>query len=285
MKIPANLRHKSITCAILLLLGGPLCIRAKKENDKWQQVYTSEAFVTHINASSLRLGPEGILKIQSRTILSDPVRISRNTGPKYKSTLQTIDYKLGQGQYRISETVFLDSSGKVLLESVAASDWRVIKEGGVIGNVLQAVSALQPFGSWKITTYRYAEGNEVQPPPELEKLVGKRAEFCFDCAKVESRVCSSASFQDRRYTNEEFAGKLGVELKAVGIKADFVETIEVKCVRGEWRPAHSLLLKVDEHEMLMLWDGVFLVLKRERHWIGVSPPKNRSKPEFKVPHR
>lgn len=268
-----------------MLLGGPLCIQAQQEKDKWQRVFTSEAFVTEINKSSLRLEPERILRIQSRTVLSDPVRISGNTGPKYKSTLQTVDYKLGEGQYRISETVFLDSSGKVLLETVGTTDWRVIKEGGVMDNVLQAAYTLQPFGSWKITTYRYAEGNPAQTPAELENLVGKRAEFCFDCAEVETRVCSSALFQDQRYTKDEFASKLGFELKAVGINADAVETIEVKCVRGEWRPAHSLLLKVGEHEMLMLWDGVFLVLKRERHWIGVSPPKNRSKPEFKVPHR
>lgn len=280
---PTNLRPQAIACAILFLLCGPVCIQAQQEKDKWHRVFTSEAFVTHINTSSLKLGPDKMLQLQSRTVVSDPVRISGSTGPKYKSTVQTVEFKLGQGQYRILDTVFLDSSGKVLLETVGPTDWRAIKEGGVMDNVLAAASVLQPFGSWKITNYRYVEGTQSQAPPELEKLVGNHAQFCFDCAEVESRVCSSALFQDQRYTKEEFATKLGFDLKAAGVNADSIETIEVKCVRGEWRPANSLLLKVGEHEMLMLWDGVFLVLKRERHWIGVSPPKGRSKPEFKVP--
>lgn len=275
---------KLFVCAVLMLACGGVCIQAQQEKEKWHRVFSSEAFVTHINTSSLKLGPEKMLQLQSRTVVSDPVRISGSTGPKYKSTVQTVEFKLGQGQYRILDTVFLDSSGKVILETVGPTDWRAIKAGGVMDNVLGAASVLQPFGSWKITTYRYVEGKQGQPSPELQKLVGRHAEFCFDCAEVETRVCSSAFFQDQRYTKEEFASKLGFELKAVGVNADSVETIEVKCERGEWRSPHSLLIKAGEHEMLMLWDGVFLVLKRERHW-GVSPPKNRSKPEFKVPHR
>jgi len=275
---------KLFGCAVAWLACSQLCIQAQQEKEKWRRVFTSEAFVTHIDTSSLKLGPEKMLQVQSRTIVSDPVRISGSTGPKYKSTVQTVEFKLGQGQYRILDTAFLDSSGKVLLETAGPTDWRAIKEGGVMDNVLEAASVLQPFGSWKITTYRYVEGNHAPPQPQLEKLVGKHAEFCFDCAEVETRVCSSAFFKDQRYTKEEFASKLGFELKAVGLSADAVETIEVKCERGEWRSPHSLLIKSGEHEMLMLWDGVFLVLKRERHWIGTSPPKGRSKPEFKVPH-
>lgn len=281
--IPTKLRPQALACAILFFLCGPVCIQAQDEKDKWLRVFTSEGFVTHINTSSLKLGPENMLQLQTRTVVSDPVRISGSTGPKYKSTVQTVEFQFREGQYRILNTVFLDSSGKVLLETAGPTDWRAIKEGGVMDNVLGAASILPPFGSWKITTYRYAEGNQVPAPRELERLVEKHAEFCFDCAEVGSRVCSSALFKDQRYTKEEFAAKLGFQLKAVGVNADSVETIEVKCVRGEWRSANSLLLKVGEHEMLMLWDGVFLVLKRERHWIGVSPPKGRSKPEFKVP--
>jgi hypothetical protein len=36
----------------------------------------------------------------------------------------------------------------------------------------------------------------------------------------------------------------------------------IKCERGGWQPPYSLLVKVRDGEMLMLWKGVFLVLKR-----------------------
>src|SRR5688572_6452919 len=95
-------------CCAVVLLASQVCIQAQQEKEKWRRVFTSEAFVTQIDTSSLKLGPEKILQVQSRTVVSDPVRISGSTGPKYKSTVQTVEFKLGQGQYRILDTAFLD---------------------------------------------------------------------------------------------------------------------------------------------------------------------------------
>jgi hypothetical protein len=40
--------------------------------------------------------------------------------------------------------------------------------------------------------------------------------------------------------------------------------VTINCKDGGWQPPMSLLVKLRDGEMLMLWDGVFLVLKRER---------------------
>jgi hypothetical protein len=53
-----------------------------------------------------------------------------------------------------------------------------------------------------------------------------------------------------------------VKLEALDIDSDYVETTALKCEGRGWAPPQSLLLKVKEDEMLMLWSGVFLVLKR-----------------------
>ena len=75
------------------------------------------------------------------------------------------------------------------------------------------------------------------------------------------RVCSSLAYEDKRASREEL-DRLGVKLEALGIAGDYVETTNLKCEGGGWAPRQSLLLKMKEDEMLMLWSGVFLVLKR-----------------------
>jgi hypothetical protein len=66
-------------------------------------------------------------------------------------------------------------------------------------------------------------------------------------------------------------------LDSLGIKAQSVDTTNVKCEAG-WDPPQTLLIKAEEREMLMLWNGVFLVLKREREWTGnILPPLKRAR--------
>lgn len=95
-------------------------------------------------------------------------------------------------------------------------------------------------------------------------------------AEVGAKVCTSPAFEDKRATKEELFRSFGIQLESIGIKTPHVEAINVRCEGSEWVPPQSLLVKVSEGEMLMLWDGVFLVLKRERQWTGdVLPPLKR----------
>ena len=108
-------------------------ISAQQTKDKWYRVYTGEGYVIEINASSLRFQPDHVLRVQFRTILSNPETLGGTSGEKYKTRLEAIEFKLDERRYRISDTTLLDSGGKELqwYTTDQMREWRVLKPGGV----------------------------------------------------------------------------------------------------------------------------------------------------------
>ena len=258
-----------------ILCSLPISIRAQQEKEKWQRVYTGEESLIEINVSNFSFEPEGILRVRYRTIMSKPETVKETPGAKYKSRLETIDFKLNEKRYRLRETTLLDSIGKTVqsYEANSADDWKILKAGGIMERLFYAARALPPFGSWKAIAYRFGDGspNGAIRAPELAKLIGTRVRLESDRAEVGLKVCSSPAYQSRRFTGEEFNRELGVQLESIGMKKKYVDTVSVKCEGNGWEPPQSLLVKVAKGDVLMLWDGVFLVLKRERHWTRTFP--------------
>lgn len=254
---------RTALCSVALiacLLCGPGLVRAQQTKDKWHRVYTGEESVIEINSSSLRLQPDNVLRVQFRTTLSHAETLEGTSGTKYKTRLETIDFKV-TGRYRLTEITFLDRGGKEL-QSYSTSeleDWKILKSGGVTERLFNAARALPPFGTWKVMAYRSADGAK---PQELEDLIGGRVNLQFHRAEVGADFCTSPAFEDQRSSNEELSRELGIELKSFGVQAESVEAIKIKCEGIGWQPPQSLLIKVRDGEMLMLWEGVFLVLKR-----------------------
>lgn len=251
-----------VSCAALAcLLCGPILIRAQTK-DKWERVYTGEESVIEINASNLKFEPDYILRAQFRTILSHPETLPGTSGAKYKTRLEVLDFKMNQRQYRMFETTLLDTKGNEL-QSYSTSDlrkWRVIKEGGVTEKLFNAVSALPPFGRWKVVEYRLAERTSNQTAPsELDDLIGVRVNLQFSRVEVGSNVCTFPAFVD---SNPGLIRELEIDMTPLGIQGKSVDMTTIKCERGGWQPPYSLLVRVRDGEMLMLWKGVFLVLKR-----------------------
>jgi hypothetical protein len=256
-------------------------IKAQQTNDKWKRVYTGEDSVIDINAATLRFEHGSILRAGFRTILSKPQKLEGPAGAKFKSRLETIDFKASERRYRVWEASLRDSTGQILLTTAQSTDdWRIIKAGGVIERLFNALRALPPFGGWKVAGYRYADrtANDAQPSPELERLVGTRVRFEMDSGEVGTAVCNALVYEGKRTTKDELFRQLGIELESLGIRTDRAEMINLRCDGNEWTPSQSLLLKVKQDEMLMLWKGVFLVLKRERQWTGdILPPLKRDR--------
>lgn len=275
-----------LSCAALIVCfqyTSAFPIQVPQEKPTWRRVYTGEESIIEINASSMRLEPHRILRAQFRTILSKPESLAGSSGAKYRSRLETIDFKLNERRYRQYETTWLDPAGKKLQShsATSAEDWRVLKEGGVMERLFTAARALPPFGRWKAVAYRLADGSpgDSSVAPELEKLLGTRVHFQSDRAAVGAKVCASPAFQGKRVTREELFRAIGIRLESIGVKAEYAETTNVRCEDSGWLPPQSLLLKVSEGEMLMLWDGVFLVLRREKQWTGdLLPPLKRAIP-------
>jgi len=222
--------------------------------------------------ANCRLEPNHILRVEFRTILSKPEDLDGPTGTKYKIRLETIDFKATDKRYRLFDTSLLDPNGKILRTYAATTvdNWKVLKAGGVMERLFNAVRALPPFGSWKVVEYRFADrtSHEAKPSTELSSLVGTRVRLQIDRAEVGAKVCTAPVYEDKQATKEELFRQLGIELESVGIRADHAEMINVRCDGNDWTPAQSLLVKVKQDGMLMLWKGVFLVLKRERQLTG-----------------
>jgi hypothetical protein len=249
----------------VVFASASLCLHAQPR-EKWKRVYTDEESVIDVNVSTLKLEANYLLRVDFRTKLSKPENIARDQGAKYKSRIETIRFKLNENRYRVCETTWFDSNGAKLQSSTSTGeDWRVVKQGAVMEKLSNAMRALSPFGSWKVIAYKFAEARPTAALESgLEKLVGIRVRFQAHQGQVGMKVCSSLSYEDERLSKDEFDRALGVRLETIGVNAEYAETTKLRCEMHGWNPPRSLLVKLKEDKMLMLWSGVFLILKKER---------------------
>ena len=260
-----KLTQRTISKATLItcLLVFTTAFQAQEIKDKWQRVYTGEDSIIEINESNHSFEPGRVMRVEIRTTLTKPEKISSTSETRYKTRLEKIDFRLTGKQYRVFETTIIDAAGKTLssYQTQSAEDWRVIKPNGIMERLFYAARVLPPLGNWKAVSYRFADGSPNTR--ELDRLIGTPVRLSLDQAVVGTKVCSLPDYQDRSVTKEELSKELGVQVDAIGINTSSVATIGLKCAGTGWSPPQSLLIKSANDEMLMLWEGVFLVLKRE----------------------
>ena len=252
--------------AFCLSCGLPITIHGQAAEEKWQRVFTAEEFTVDVNPASLTFELEHIVRARFRTVYSKGDTTNGNPVTKYKSRLESIAFKSNERRYRVDEITLVDSEGKIVQSwSNPSADWKVLKDGGIMQRQLAAAQTLHPLGLWKVIAYRYADGSpgQASEPPELAKLVGTRVRLNIDAAEVGTKRCQSPAYRSRSLTDKEFFRDLGTSLSSIGIKTDRVETIAVKCEAGGWEPPQSLLIRLPEGDMLLLWEGVFLEMKRQ----------------------
>lgn len=233
----------------------------------WQRVYTGADSIIELNTSSLRFEPGNILRAEFRTVFSKPEHTSGEKQVEYKTRMEKIDFRLSDRRYRFFEISLLNSDGKAIQTKTAdgSEDWRLLRPGGITERLYNAACVLTPLGAWKVVAYRYAEGDpkEMKTTPELDKLVGIRVHLHADSAQVGEKLCRSPWFQDTDSTHDDVLRQLGIDWKSIGIRPEDARTINVRCEASGWQPSQSLLIKDNnKKELLMLWDGVFLVLER-----------------------
>ena len=229
----------------------------------WKRVHTGEDSVIDLNTSLVEFDVGHILRIEIRTILNTPEELRDSSKTKYLTRLETVEYNLRQQRYRIIHVVLLDSSGKsVQTFDMKSAEWKPLKAGGMMDRLLYGARSSLPFGGWKIVSYRLVEATSTrdQALPELERLVGGSIQLEADRANVNESACRAPAYKSERVSLSELSRRLGVDVK-LSQGSDF-ETITVNCESNGWSPPRSLLIKLPEGDMLMLWNGVFLTLKR-----------------------
>ncbi|HXD29641.1 MAG TPA: hypothetical protein VN643_00900 [Pyrinomonadaceae bacterium] len=254
------LRITSLSAALVLLLCLQASIRAQAET--WKRVYTGEEFTVEINPASLVFEPD-LVRAQFRTILSTPETISNNSRLKYKTRLETIEFKT-DGHYRYFEVSLLDSAGKTVQSypSSSSRDWKVLR--GFTTRLFDAARQLPPMGHWTVIGYRYADGkpDDASTPRELAELRGTSVTLDLDATAVGTQRCSAPGYQSLLLTDKEFFLKHGISLDSLGVKATGAEGIVVVCRTNQWTPPQSVILPLPSGHLLMLWKGVFLELKK-----------------------
>jgi hypothetical protein len=247
-----------------LIVGHLASIQAQEPKGKWKRVFTGEGSIIELNVATPRFEPSHAMRVDFRTTFSKPEKLTSTSDLRYKTRLETIDFKLREKRYRLFETTILDEAGKSLssYKATIEDDWRVIKPGGVMERLFNAVRVLPPFGTWKVISYRFVEGASLSSnTSELDRLIGTQVRLTPDHAAVGTKICSRPDYEHKDRTKEELARELGIQSIAI---EGYFESIAVECPNSGWTPPQSLLIKRSTDDMLMLWDGVFLVLKRDR---------------------
>ena len=260
------LRPYAIT--ISLLLVGCVAIRSTyAQADRWERLYTGDDATIDILATSLKLQPEHILTVTFRTTMSTPQRLKKDKpGVKYQTLIETIDFDVVRKQYRYEALRYLDDTGLEVdsFHPTTPPDWRPIRQGGLVDRMLKMAGVLTPFGRWKVRNYRFAESG-TQAPSNLSaasKLLGTLVTLNPDTAEFGREVCASPVYHSKDLTPNDFVDEFGIQSKSLGIKTDRVEVITIKCNAEGWKSKTSLLTKLPEGGMLILWDGIFLVLEK-----------------------
>lgn len=253
-----TLEHGAV---VILLLWCSVHVAA--QSDKWQRVFTGEDFIVDVKPSTLTYQPGRVVRLQFRTVLSKPEPLDGKL--KYKTRFETIEFRSDK-RYRYYETTLLDSADKTLATYPLSHEWKTFRPGGIANRLYDAAISLASFGRWKVATYRYADGNPngTPEPSELVKMSGTDVMLGFDSATVGSDRCSSPSYESHSLADKDYYRKFGISLETLGVVTTQGHAVVLKCESHDWSPAQSLILPLPSGNLLLLWKGVFLELKKRR---------------------
>lgn len=255
---PGRLTTLFVTVALLAGIG-----RTQIDTDHWLRVLTEDTFLIDVNRTSLVIESENVIsaKFRTRSTASEP--LPGNSGLRYKDRIDHIQFSIGDGRYRVASSLFLDSEGNVALSVPTPADWNTLRSRSK--NLLySAARQLQPFGFWKVSSYRFASGESAaaDDPTELKSLVGTRVHLNLFEMSAGKETCRDPVFTTGPLTAAEFTIRTGASLNSIGIVSERVDAIFVKCVERGKLNSTSILIKRPDQRILMLWGGVFLELER-----------------------
>ena len=134
-----RLRLLLLPCLALLPLNP---IPAQKTSE-WQRAYTFEESYIEMNTSNVVLGGD-IGRVTFRWIFDQPEPLSQSSSSRYKTRVETIEFKCADKMYRMYEVTFLDSSGKAIQSETMKPPYTWLKTswGGVMSPLLSTACKL-----------------------------------------------------------------------------------------------------------------------------------------------
>jgi hypothetical protein len=125
---------KPLQLTLLLLISGSFA--PAQRAPEWSRVYTFDESIIEMNTARVVLGGD-IGRITFRWIFDQAEPLPGKANSKYKTRLETVEFRCSDKLYRYYEVKFLDSSGKILDSELMRSPytWRHLEPGSVITSI------------------------------------------------------------------------------------------------------------------------------------------------------
>src|SRR5712692_10005715 len=125
---------KVLLLTFLLIVPSTYVIAQKTR--EWDRVYTFEESIIEMNTSNVIVGG-GIGRVTFRWTFDQLETLKGNPELKYKSRLETIEFRCVDQRYRYYEVSLLDSEGKTIHSQLMSPpyEWHQIKWDGVMGTM------------------------------------------------------------------------------------------------------------------------------------------------------
>jgi hypothetical protein len=125
---------KVLLLTFVLILPSTYVIAQK--TPEWYRVYTFDESIIEMNTSSVIVGGD-IGRVTFRWTFDQPETVKGNPQLKYKSRLETIEFKCADGRYRYYEVSLLDSTGKTIHSQLMSPpyEWHEIKSESVMATI------------------------------------------------------------------------------------------------------------------------------------------------------
>jgi len=120
--------------SLLLLL--PLTSIFAQKVPEWQRTYTFEESFIDMNTNVVLGGDIG--RVTFRSVFDHPEPLSPTSNLRYKSRLETVEFRCVDKLFRMYEVTFLDSSGKTIHSEMMKSpyEWHRLKSEGPMATML-----------------------------------------------------------------------------------------------------------------------------------------------------
>src|SRR5215471_6451720 len=184
-----------------LLLISCSFVSAQKLHE-WSRVYTFDESIIEMNTSRVVLGGD-IGRITFRWIFNQPEPLPGNANAKYKTRLETVEFKCPDHLYRYYEVSLLDSNGKTISTELMRPPytWRPIKLSAVMSTISIPACALIARNSDPETAKSIAEERvESEKQTKFALSVRETLEHSLDFKQVVDKFFVSDFPQ--RYLND-----------------------------------------------------------------------------------
>ena len=118
-------------CILFLSLALPL---TAQERDEWQRLYTFEDSAADVSTTNIWFGTDFTGRIRFRLTLSKPEPVPGKTGTKYKSVIETIEFRCTESLYRVVNVKRFDGKGNIVgsNEAQPTPEWKSVKAGSMM---------------------------------------------------------------------------------------------------------------------------------------------------------